>query len=379
MQPYRFEFVYLKRKTNKVADALSRTPEFECSAVEIHRAPQLYWDELMRAARADPAYPESQPEKGGGWKKEQGLLTLDQRIEKYVYVPDDAKLRSKIISECHETPLMGHFGIKKTADRVREHFRWVRMRKEVEEFVKTCDICQRAGDKLSDTVNIHMIIARHPWEIVTIDFMCGFALAKQTKHTSIVVITDKFTRQIHLRSCTLNPSASETVQLFLEMVVARHGLPRLIISDRGSQFESLLWIRVMEALSSSAAFASTHHPQTNGATERANRTLVQMIRKFVRKNLTTWAAYLPLFEFAYNSAVHSVTGVAPFVAELARMPLMPVAMLIPKSEPTVPPRPIREHVQDLMKQLQQIRQQILVHDEQVADSRNLIPAGSDEV
>ena len=379
MQPYRFEFVHLKGETNKVADALSRTPEFECSAVEIHRAPQLYWDELVQAARVDPAYPESQPEKGGGWKKEQGLWTLDQRIGKCVYVPDDAKLRSKIISECHETPLMGHFGIKKTADRVKEHFRWVGMRKEVEEFVKTCDLCQRAGDKLSDTVNIHTIIARHPWEIVTIDFMCGFAPAKQTKHTSIVVITDKFTRQIHLRSCTLNPSASETVQLFLEMVVARHGLPRLIISDRGSQFESLLWIGVMEALGSRAALASTHHPQTNGATERANRTLVQMIRKFVRKNLTTWAAYLPLFEFAYNSAVHSITGVAPFVAELARMPLMPVAMLIPESELTIPPRPIREHVQDLMKQLQQIRQQILVRDEQVADSRNLIPAGSDEV
>ena len=379
MQPYRFEFVHLKGETNKVADALSRTPEFECSAVEIHWAPQLYWDELVQAARVDPAYPGSQPEKGGGWKKEQGLWTLDQRIGKCVYVPDDAKLRSKIISECHETPLMGHFGIKKTADRVREHFRWVGMRKEVEEFVRTCDVCQRAGDKLSDTVNIHTIIARHPWEIVTIDFMCGFAPAKQTKHTSIVVITDKFTRQIHLRSCTLNPSASETVQLFLEMVVARHGLPRLIISDRGSQFESLLWIGVIEALGSRAALASTHHPQTNGATERANRTLVQMIRKFVRKNLTTWAAYLPLFEFAYNSAVHSVTGVAPFVAELARMPLMPVAMLIPESELTVPPRPIREHVQDLMKQLQQIRQQILVRDEQVADSRNLIPAGSDEV
>ena len=97
--------------------------------------------------------------------------------------------------------------------------------------------------------------------------MCGLAPARQTKHTSIVVITDKFTRQIHLCSCSLNSSAKETVQYFLEIVVARHGLPRLIISDRGSQFELLLWIGVMEALGSRAALASTHHPQTNGATE----------------------------------------------------------------------------------------------------------------
>ena len=67
-----------------------------------------------------------------------------------------------------------------------------------------------------------------------IDFLYGFALAKQTKHTSIIVITNKFTRQIHLCSYSLNPTASDTVQYFLEMVVACHGLPRLIISHRGS-------------------------------------------------------------------------------------------------------------------------------------------------
>ena len=203
------------------------------------------------------------------------------------------------------------------------------MKKEVEEFVKTCDVCQRATDKPSENINIHMILARHPWEVVTIDFLCGFAPAKTTKHTSIVVITDKFTRQVHLRSCPLNPSAADTIQYFLEMVIARHGLPRLIISDRGSQFESALWMGVMSTLGTRAALASTHHPQTNGATERANRTLIQMIRKFVRKNHSTWASYLPLFEFAYNSAVHSITGMAPFVVELARMPLIPVSLLIP--------------------------------------------------
>ena len=92
----------------------------------------------------------------------------------------------------------------------------------------------------------------------------------------------------------------------------------------------------MEALGTRAALASTHHPQTNGATERANRTLIQMIRKFVRKRHAEWATFLPLFEFAYNSAVHSVTGVAPFVAELARMPLLPVSMLIPQENIPAP-------------------------------------------
>ena len=134
----------------------------------------------------------------------------------------------------------------------------------------------------------------------------------------------------------------------------------------------------MKALGTRAALVSTHYPQTNGATERANRTLIQMIQKFVRKNHTTWATLLPLFEFAYNSAVHATTGVAPFVAKLARMPLMPVSMLVPAADNSPLPKSSREYVQQLTQQLASIRQEILVNDEKVVDSRNLIPAGSDE-
>ena len=379
MQPFRFEFVHLKGETNKVADALSRTPEFECSALEILSSQSLHQDEIVAAARKDSGYVRPPPLGDRVWEKRGELWTVGTGDQVCIWVPNDQGLRAKIISEHHETLMAGHFGIRKTLARVQERFRWAGMKKEVEEFVRTCDACQRASDKPSENVNVHTIIARHPWEVVTIDFLCGFAPAKQTKHTSIVVITDKFTRQIHLRSCPLNPSASETVQYFLEMVVARHGLPRLIISDRGSQFESALWMGVMQALGTRAALASTHHPQTNGATERANRTLIQMIRKFVRKRHAEWPTFLPLFEFAYNSAVHSVTGVAPFVAELARMPLLPVSMLIPQEDIPAPPRPIRKFVQDLQDRLQEVRRQILSRDEQVADSRNLIPAGSDEM
>ena len=182
----------------------------------------------------------------------------------------------------------------------------------------------------------------------------------------------------YLRSCPLNPSAQDTVQYFLEMVISQHGLPRLIISDRGSQFESTLWDGVMKALGMRAALASMHHLQTNGATERANRTLIQMIRKFVRKNHTTWATLLPLFEFAYNSAVHTTTGVAPFVAKLTQMPLIPVTMLVPAADNSLLPKSSQEYVQQLTQQLASIRREILVNDKKVVDSRNLIPAGSDE-
>ena len=372
LQPYRFIFEHIKGDNNKVADALSRAPEFECKAIEIHCPPSLTKSQIKLAALTDHTYHAIDVTKlDGQWELRDDIWHNINTTPIRMILPNNMALREQVISELHETPLAGHLGVKKTYERVKTYFYWTGMKTHIDEFVQTCDTCQRASTKPPENVNVHTIIARHPWEVVTIDFLCGFAPALHTKHTSLVVVTDKHTRQIHLRSCTLNPTASDTAQMFLEMVVARHSLPKLIISDRGSQFESTLWQKLFETLGSRCALASTHHPQTNGATERVNRTLIQMIRKYASTHHTRWAQYLPLFEFAYNSAVHSTTGVAPFVAELGRLPNIPIAMLTPVSRPDAP-TDIRNKVYEIATQMYSIRNQILSADEKVADSRPYI-------
>ena len=104
MQPYRFEFVHLKGEANKVADALSRTPEFECHAVEIHAAAPLHLEDLTEAAKKDPTYATPPAARGCEWRKEAGLWKSVKGGQPVVYVPRDDVLRKKIISECHETP-----------------------------------------------------------------------------------------------------------------------------------------------------------------------------------------------------------------------------------------------------------------------------------
>ena len=141
MQPFRFEFVHLKGETNKVADALSRTPEFECSALEILSSQSLYQDEIVAAARKDSGYVRPPPLGDRVWEKRGELWTVGTGDQVCIWVPNDQGLRAKIISEHHETLMAGHFGIRKTLARVQERFRWVGMKKEVEEFVKTCDVC----------------------------------------------------------------------------------------------------------------------------------------------------------------------------------------------------------------------------------------------
>ena len=358
-----------KKKKSGCPICGSRAPEFECRAIEIHSPPALQMSQIKVAAQNDPEYSQIDVSKiHGEWEHRDDIWYSVDEVPTRCIIPNDDIIRDRIISELYETPLAGHLGVKKTYERVKTYFYWHGMKASIEEFVRTCDTCQRASTKPSENINVHTIIARHPWEVVTIDFLCGFAPATHTKHTSCIVITDKHTRQIHLRSCTLNPTAAETAQMFMEMVVCKHGLPKLIISDRGTQFDSTLWLKLFETLGSRCALASTHHPQTNGATERVNRTLIQMIRKYASTQQTKWAQFLPYFEFAYNSAVHSTTGIAPFVAELGRMPNIPIAMLMPIDRPDAP-TDIRTKIYEIATQMQSIRNNILVADEKAADTK----------
>ena len=85
----------------------------------------------------------------------------------------------------------------------------------------------------------------------------------------------------------------------------------------------------METLGTRVALASTHHPQSNGLTERMNRTLISMVRKTCWQEQGGWVEALPLLEFAYNNSKHRTTGVAPFEVCQGNRPVVPASLLIP--------------------------------------------------
>ena len=85
----------------------------------------------------------------------------------------------------------------------------------------------------------------------------------------------------------------------------------------------------MQKLGSKVVLATTHHPQTNGLTERMNRTLIGLIRKVCHGQQSKWVEALPLLEFAYNNSPHSITRVSPFKAVQGTDPIVPASLLLP--------------------------------------------------
>jgi hypothetical protein len=95
------------------------------------------------------------------------------------------------------------------------------------------------------------------------------------------------------------------------------------LSDNGPQFISEFWKAFFFLLQTDIRLTSSYHPQSNGQTERFNRTLIEALRSFVNARHDNWDAFLVHFEFAYNSTVNTSTGYSPFILQFAQAPRAP--------------------------------------------------------
>ena len=125
---------------------------------------------------------------------------------------------------------------------------------------------------------------------------------------------------VHLTPSRTNYNASQLAELMFEHVYKLHGLPRNIISDRDVLFTSTFWKQLHRLIGTKLRLSSAYHPQSDGSTERANRTITQMLRQCVNLNQKDWVTKLPAIEFAINSARSESTGFAPFFLNFGRMP-----------------------------------------------------------
>jgi hypothetical protein len=98
------------------------------------------------------------------------------------------------------------------------------------------------------------------------------------------------------------------------MIVCLHGVPKKIVSDRGTQFTSHFWERLHESMDTKLNFSSAYHPQIDGQTERTNQVLEDMLRACALKYGKSWEKSLPYAELSYNNSYQASLNMAPFKA-----------------------------------------------------------------
>ena len=149
----------------------------------------------------------------------------------------------------------------------------------------------------------------------------------------IMVVVDRLTKMVILTPCSSHATSRDIARHFFKNVTSKHGIPKEIVSDRDSRFTSNFWIEFTKMLRTNRAMSTAFHPQTDGQTERMNRTVEQILRIYADYHQTNWEENLPYVEFAINNTENSSTGETPFYLNKGLHPATHVTLDMPSTNP----------------------------------------------
>jgi len=225
-----------------------------------------------------------------------------------VVVP--ASLQEQVLHLEHDATLAGHPGESRMYSAMRRYSYWVGMAADVVSYVRKCDSCARQRVRpLARRSPLTLFPATIPFQYIAVD-LYGPLARTAAGHRFILVITDRFSKLVRAlpMDCT---TAVDCASVVMDYWVAAYGPPDRLLSDGGPQFSSHFWGLVCNLLSIEPKVTSPSHPQTNGQTERFNRTMHTILNHYVAENPRSWDQLLGALTLAYNSRPHRSTGVAP--------------------------------------------------------------------
>ena len=262
LEEFDCESTFLSGLNNVVADALSRKDIYGISIIDN----QPWMDKIRELSKKIQRQP---------WMQEEnGLIYRKDRI----YIPGYRKFKMLIIQENHDGTA-GHLGYKKTLEKVTRNLYWEKLAKDVKAFVKSCETCQRnksSTQKPFGTLN-PIMPAENKFETFSMDFIGLLPQTKRDDYNGILVIVDMFSKAVSLSPMNFNYDAKDIAQLVFTRIISRFGFPKKIISDRDPRFTGKFWKRLFELVGTKLSLSSAFHPQSDGMTERMNRTFETII------------------------------------------------------------------------------------------------------
>ena len=206
---------------------------------------------------------------------DQGTVWFGKRI----CVPEVKSIRESILREAHDSAYSIHPGSTKMYLDLKERYWWYGLKRDVAEHVAICDTCQRVKAEHQRPAGLlqPMKIPEWKWEEVGMDFIVGLPRT-QRGFDSIWVIVDRLTKVAHFIPVKVTYSSAKLAELYMERIVCLHGVPKKIVSDRGTQFTSHFWQKLHESMDTKLNFSSAYHHQTDGQTKRTNQILEDMLR-----------------------------------------------------------------------------------------------------
>jgi ribonuclease HI len=235
--------------------------------------------------------------------------------------PDEA---SYVMREIHEGICGDHSGARALQRKiVRAGYYWPSMKADAFQFVQHCDKCQRFANLLhSPPAVLVPMVAPWPFAQWGLDIMGPFPIGRRQLKFLVVAI-DYFTKWVEAEP--LATITERNIQNFVwKAVICRFGIPRVLVSDNGKQFDNPRFRQFSQELGIHNHYSSPGHPQANGQVEVTNRSLLKLIKTRLEGAKGLWPEELPSILWAYRTTVRIPTGETPFRMTFGSEAVVPV-------------------------------------------------------
>ncbi len=226
----------------------------------------------------------------------------------------------------HCSTLAGHGGQQRTLDRIQTRYWWPGMREEVKERVNNCLTCRKSKDPRNfkrDHAPVQALpIPDRPGRRLHVDLFGPVRTSSKGKKY-ILTCSDAFSK--YCEAFAIPDKEAETVaKAIYKGFLCRHGLYEQIVSDRGTDFNSRVGAAFYKMLGIKHTKTASFHPASNAQAEVFNKQITRYYKAMLEDTTTLeWEDLLPDLCMAFNSSVHSTTGMSPFACMFLRDPNLP--------------------------------------------------------
>lgn len=184
--------------------------------------------DLKSAYTADPEFAKILKNPTLPYRLEQGIIKRNN----HACIPR-GRFRDEILHDHHDIPSKGHMGLRKTTKDIVSKYYWKTMRKDIKDYVQSCDECQRFKSSTQSPIGLLQPLQppSRPWQSISMDFITPLPLTPKGNN-GLLVVVDRLSKMIRLAPTKPDTSAIRVAELFYDNVYRNFGLPSDVICDR---------------------------------------------------------------------------------------------------------------------------------------------------